>query len=86
MEFHEAASTVMMNSLKTQPRNSFLKQLYTRLFFVPIWIDEDSVSYFSKELFRQITEDRTLDTSSKIYQDAIRLEQKAQDVYASNAT
>ncbi|WP_373029092.1 murein L,D-transpeptidase [Sulfurovum sp.] len=84
VEFHEAASTVMMNSLQTQPRNSFLKQLYTRLFFVPIWIDEDSVSSFSKELFRQITEDRTLDTSSKLYQDAIRLEQKAQDVYASN--
>ena len=86
LEFHEVASTVMINSLKTQPQNSFLKQLYTRLFFVPIWIDEDSVSSFSKELFRQITEDRTLDSSSNLYQDAIRLEQKSQDVYASNTT
>jgi len=86
LEFHEAASTVMMNSLQAEPQNRFLKQLYTRLFFVPVWIDEDSVSSFSKELFRQIAEDRTLDTSSKLYQDAIRLEQKAQDVYASNGT
>jgi murein L,D-transpeptidase YcbB/YkuD len=86
LEFHEVASTVMINSLQTQPQNSFLKQLYTRLFFVPIWIDEDSVSSFSKELFRQIKEDRTLDTSSNLYQDTVQLEQKAQDIYASNGT
>ncbi len=86
LEFHEVASTVMMNSLKKQPEKSFLKQLYTRLFFVPIWIDEDYLSPFSKELFRQITEDKTLGTSSKLYQDAIGLEQKAQDIYASNGT
>ncbi|GIT98844.1 murein L,D-transpeptidase [Sulfurovum sp. TSL1] len=86
LEFHEAASTVMINSLQTQPSNSFLKQLYTRLFFVPLWIDEDSVSSFSQELFRQITQDKTLDTTSKLYQDALRLEQKAQDIYSSNGT
>lgn len=86
LEFHEIASTVMMNSLKTQPEKSFLKQLYTRLFFVPVWIDEDYLSPFSKELFRQITEDKTLGTSSKLYQDAIGLEQKAQDIYAANGT
>ena len=71
VEFHEAASIVMMNSLKSQPKNSFLKQLYTRLFYVPVWIDEDSLSSFSKELLKQITDDRTLERSSKLYQDAI---------------
>ncbi|MBT8348198.1 MAG: L,D-transpeptidase family protein, partial [Sulfurovum sp.] len=84
LQFHEVASTVMINSLQTQPQSSFLKQLYTRLFFVPIWIDEESVSSFSKELFRQITEDKTLDTDSKLYQDAVRLEQKSRDTYVSN--
>ena len=86
LEFHEVASTVMINSLQTQPQNSFLKQLYTRLFFVPVWIDENSVSSFSKEIFRQIREDKTLETTSKLYQDAVRLEQKARDIYASNGT
>jgi len=86
LEFHEVASTVMINSLQTQPQNSFLKQLYTRLFFVPIWIDENSVSSFSKEIFRHITEDKTLETTSKLYKDAVRLEQKARDIYASNGT
>jgi len=85
-EFHEVASTVMINSLKTQPKDSFLKQLYTRLFFVPVWIDEESVSTFSKELFRQIEEDKTLEATSKLYQDAVLLQQKAQDIYASNGT
>ena len=86
LEFHEAASTVMMSSLKSEPKNSLLKQLYARLFFVPIWIDEDSLSSFSKELLRQIREDRTLKSSSKLYRDAIHFEQKARDVYASNGT
>jgi murein L,D-transpeptidase YcbB/YkuD len=86
LEFHEVASTVMINSLQTQPTNSFLKQLYSRLFFVPVWIDENSVSSFSKELFSQITQDTTLDKTSKLYQDAILLEQKAQDIYSSNGT
>ena len=84
--FHEVASTVMINSLQTQPQNSFLKQLYTRLFFVPVWIDEDSPSSFSKELFRLIKEDKTLETSSKLYQDTVRLEQRAQEIYGSNGT
>jgi len=86
LEFHEVASTVMINSLKAQPSNSFLKQLYSRLFFVPVWIDENSLSSFSQELFRQIKQDKTLDKMSKLYQDTIKLEQKAQDIYGSNAT
>lgn len=86
LEFHEVASTLMINSLQAQPQNSFLRQLYTQLFFVPVWIDEDSPSSFSKELFRQIKEDKTLESTSKLYQDAVRLEQKAQDIYGSNGT
>ena len=86
LEFHEVASTVMINSLQTQPKNSFLRKLYTHLFFVPVWIDEDSPSSFTKELFRQIKEDKTLETTSKIYQDTVRLKQEAQDIYASNGT
>ncbi len=86
LEFHEVASTVMINSLQTQPSNSFLKKLYRQLFFVPVWIDENAVSSFTKELFRQIAQDKTLDKTSKLYQDALRLERKAQDIYGSNGT
>ena len=86
LQFHEVAFTVMINSLQAQPSNSFLKKLYRQLFFVPVWIDENSVSSFTKELFRQITQDKTLDKTSKLYQDALRLERKAQDIYGSNGT
>jgi murein L,D-transpeptidase YcbB/YkuD len=86
LEFHEVASTAMINSLQTQPPNSFLKQLYRQLFFVPVWIDENYISSFSKELFRQITQDKTLDKTSKLYQDTLHLERKAQDIYSSNGT
>ncbi|MCO4844802.1 MAG: L,D-transpeptidase family protein [Sulfurovum sp.] len=84
--FHEVASTVMIDALQKKPPNSFLKQLYTRLFFVPVWIDEDSISSFSKELFKQIRKDKTLETTSELYQYAARLEQKARDIYALNGT
>lgn len=86
VEFHEVASTVMIDSLQAQPKNSFLSKLYTQLFFVPVWIDEDSPSSFTEELFTRIKEDETLERTTKLYQDAVSLEQKVREVYGSNGT
>ena len=82
--FHEVASDMMMNSLQTQPRNSFLRKLYTRLFFVPVWIHEKSISNFTKELFYQMKKDETLSHTSRLYQDMLGLEQKAKEVYGGS--
>jgi len=86
LEFHEVASTVMLNSLQPQPKNSFLKKLYTQLLFVPVWIDEDAPSSLAQELFTLIKEDKTLDHSSNLYQDTLHLEQKVREVYGTNGT
>ena len=85
-EFHDVASSVMLNSLKTQPKNSFLRKLYTQLLFVPIWVKEESLSPLSGELLVLIQNDKTLLKSSKIYKDALRLDQKAKEVYGNNGT
>ena len=82
--FHEVASDMMMNSLQRQPRNSFLRKLYTRLFFVPVWIHEKSISNFTKELFYQMKKDETLSHTSRLYQDMLGLEQKAKEVYGGS--
>ena len=84
-EFHDVASTVMLNSLQTQSKNSFLRKLYTQLLFVPIWVKEDSLSPLSGELLVLIKNDKTLSKSTKLYQDAVLLEQKAKEIY-SNGT
>ena len=81
LEYHEVASTVMMNSLQTQPPNSFLKKLYTQLFFVPVWMSENASSPAAKALFKHIKNDDTLNKNGKLYQDALRLEGKVEDVY-----
>ena len=85
-EFHDVASSVMMNSLKTQPKNSFLRKLYTQLLFVPIWVKEESLSPLSGELLVLIQNDKTLLKSSKIYKDALQLDQKAKELYSNNGT
>jgi len=85
-EFHDVASTVMMNSLKTQSKNSFLRKLYTQILFVPIWVKEESLSPLSEELFIQIKNDATLLESSKLHQDAVLLGQKAEEIYGNNGT
>jgi len=82
LEYHEVASTVMMNSLQTQPPNSFLKKLYTRLFFVPVWMSENAPSSAAKALFKHIKNDDTLNKNGKLYQDVLRLEGRVHDVYA----
>jgi len=84
VEYHEVASTVMMNSLQSQPPNSFLKKLYTQLFFVPVWMSENAPSPAAKALFKHIKNDHTLNKNGKLYQDVLRLEGKIQDVYAYN--
>ena len=81
LEYHEVASTVMMNSLQTQPPNSFLKKLYTQLFFVPVWMSENASSPAAKALFKHIKNDDTLNKNGKLYQDVLRLEGKVEDVY-----
>lgn len=86
IEFNDVASTVIINSLQTQPKNSFLRALYTQLLFVPVWVKEESISPLGKELFSQIQEDQVLDRNSKLYQDAMRLEEKAVEAYADTGT
>lgn len=83
VEFHEAASDIMINSLQTQPQNSFLKKMYTQLFFVPVWINERSLSSFAQELFTQIKEDETLGHSTRLYGDMLELEEKVKKIYGS---
>ena len=85
LAFHESMSDVMMNSLQTQPKDSFLRKLYTQTFFVPIWIEKDKPSSLSKELFEHIKADKTLDKMGKLYQDTLLLEQKMNALYTSGA-
>lgn len=84
LEYHEVASTVMMNSLKAQPQKSFLRTLYTQLFFVPVWMKESAPSAAALALFKHIKNDHTLNKNGKLYQDTLRLEGKIEDVYAYN--
>lgn len=84
--FHEVASTVMINTLQKQSKNSFLRKLYAQLFFVPVWIDEESLSTFSTDLFTQIKSDKTLSKTSKLYMDTIGLEARAKSIYIPEGT
>ena len=86
IEFNDVASTVMLNSLQSLPKNNFLRQLYSQLLFVPVWMQEDHPSALSKALFFEIIEDKTLSSSSKLTQDALRLKQEADEVYAMHGT
>ncbi len=73
--FQDAAAEVMMNTLSAQPKNNFLRQLYTRLLFVPVWVDEKGTTRHTEEFFNQILHDATLDKEGKLYQDAQHLAQ-----------
>jgi len=86
LEFQEQASEVMMNSLQSQPKQSFLKKLYRQLLFVPVWMREKSLSSSAKEFFAYIEDDKTLDKNGDMYQSALRLKEKANALYANAST
>ncbi len=86
LAFQENASNVMLNSLQRQPEHSFLRKLYTRVLFMPVWMHEDSLSTSAKELFAQIQNDGTLDKNGQLHKDAFLLEEEAQNIYANDGT
>ena len=86
LAYQEAAADVIMNSLQGQKKHSFLRKLYTQLFFVPLWMHEKGLSKAGKELFAYIKNDGTLDKTGKLFQDALLLESLSDEVYGANAT
>ncbi len=86
LEFQEHASELMLNALQTQPKQSFLRKLYARVLFVPVWMHESSPSSAAKELFTYIQNDGTLNQNGELYKDALFLENEVQNVYANNGT
>jgi murein L,D-transpeptidase YcbB/YkuD len=87
LEYQDNASVVISNSLKAQKNNHpFLQKLYKQVLYVPIWMGEKSLTKQAKELFNYIEQDKTLNQSGKLYNDAKSLYQKAQEVYDNNGS
>ncbi len=81
LEFHEKASEIILNSLQTEPKNSFLRKAYKELLFTPVWMRENSLSPAAKELFEYIRNDNTLNKNGKLYKDSTILERMAENMY-----
>lgn len=86
LTFQENASDLMLNSLQGQPKYSFLRKLYTRVLFTPVWMHESSYSSSAKELFTQIQNDETLNKNGQLHKDSLLLEEEAQNVYVNDGT
>jgi len=79
--FSETASDMMLNALKPESDKSFLKQLYTQLFYLPVWIKKEKPSKISRELFEIIKSDKSLENATSLYQNALSLEEEMQQLY-----
>lgn len=86
LAYQEQASEIILNSLMTQPKKSFLTRAYKALLFTPVWMKERQLSTAAKEFFEVIESDGTLDPEGKMYQDARRLRERAESVYRSGGT
>ena len=86
IKFHDVASTVMMNSLKSVDKKAFLNQFYRQLFFVPVWVKELEISDFSRDLFAHIENDQTLKSNSKLKKNAKNLFAYAKSLYVNQDT
>jgi len=81
--FSETASDLMINALKSESDKHFLKQLYTQLFYIPVWIKKDKPSKVSRELFDIIHADKSLDRKTDLYRNMLALEEEMQQLYTS---
>ncbi len=83
LAYEEHATEVIYNSLKSEPSKSFLKKLYKRVLFLPVWMHEKGLSPAAKDLFAVMRADETLDVHSKLYIDARAMYDEAQQLYLS---
>jgi hypothetical protein len=86
MVYEEEASDIIINSLQEKKKHIFLKKLYSRIFFMPIWMQENKLSTSAKDLFLTVQLDSTLDKNGKLYKSAFDLEAAAQNLYALPST
>ncbi|MEA2029754.1 MAG: L,D-transpeptidase family protein [Campylobacterota bacterium] len=78
--FYESAIKNLSESV-TKSKNTLFAQLYPKLYYVPIWVGDEGLSYMTKDLFRQIRSDATLSPLSTIYQSLIGIEKLAISIY-----
>ncbi len=83
--FYESAIQHIANSVK-KSQNSNIKEIYSKLYYVPIWVDEESLSYMTKNLFDQIKSDATVSPLSKLYQSYSAAEKLALALYSNSAS
>jgi len=84
--FSERASDLMIEALKPEPDNHFLKQLYTQLFYIPVWIKSEKPTKVSYDLFTIIKSDKSLEETTNLYQNMLSLEEEMQGLYAYSTT
>ncbi len=86
LAFQANASDLMLSSLQGQPKHGFLRKLYTRVLFMPVWMHESAYSSSAKELFNQIQNDGTLNKNGQLHRDSFLLEEAVRNVYANGGT
>ena len=84
LEYQEHASEIILNSLREEPKKTFLRKTYKKLLFTPVWMNEKSLSKAGKELFAYIANDETLNKHGKLYKDSRTLHQMAENLYANH--
>ena len=79
--YQDKASEIIMHSLQTQKQRTFLNALYRKLFFVPAWVHEKSLSPAAKDLYETIENDKTIDPDGRLYQNNLRFKKEAKEIY-----
>lgn len=86
VSYQESVSEVMLDTFASRQSERFLQELYTQLYFVPVWTTEDALSSLSRSLFEKIRSDRTLDPSSVLREESLGAEEEAEALYRGGAT
>ena len=85
LAYHDRASEIILNSLQTEDKRSFLRKAYKELLFSPVWMHKNALSKAANELFSYIQNDETLNKNGKLSKDSVTLKQMAENLYAGKA-
>jgi len=83
--FYERATAHIVQAMK-QSNSTTIKQTYAQLYYIPVWVGEERLSYMAKHLFGQIKNDATLSPLSTIRKSLSNIEQSAAALYSNRTS
>jgi len=68
--FDTVANAIIIKAVQSQPKDSYLRKMYSIAGYKPIWVTQHNLTPLAKQLLQRVTTDPQLNKNTKMYKNA----------------